>query len=104
MINVDKIAIAEKLTKEILIREVSRTTKSKGVKINTEEILTDLRCISCLYDLDECVVIYCFIRLWNEGKVINYNFLESYNMNRFEIIPIYIKQYYANISKIQNKF
>ena len=104
MKSADYIAKNEKLTREVLLREVlPNHDKSQYFKEKKKELLSDLGCISSRYDLEERVIIYCFIRLWKEGKVEGFNFWDSFNNNRFDMISIYIKQYYANLEEAQNK-
>ena len=75
MIKVDNIAKSEKLTRDVLLREVlPNNNDSNYFKERKQELLSDLSCISSRFDLEEKVIIYCFIRLWNEGRVVKFNF------------------------------
>jgi len=104
MPRVDCIAKNERLTREVLIREVlPNHNDSIYFKEKKKELLSDLGCICSRFDLEEKVIIYCFIRLWNEGRVDKLDFWASFNDNRIEIISVYLKQYYANLEEAQNR-
>lgn len=104
MKSVDFIAKTERLTRDILLREIlPYRNESIYFEERKKELLSDLGCISSQFDLEEKVVIYCFIRLWNEGLVDKLDFWKSFNDNRFDKIPIYLKQYYAEIEEQQNR-
>ena len=100
--NVDQIAKTERLTKEILLREVlPMHNHSAYFEQKKEELLSDFATVSGCYDLDERVVIYCFIRLFREGKVRSGNFMESFDFNRINIMENYVKHYCDELEQVQ---
>ena len=104
MISADFIAKNEKLTREVLLGAVlPNHDDSIYFREKKKELLSDLGCVSSKFDLEEKVIIYCFIRLWKEGRVDKLDFWSSFNNNRLEIISVYLKQYYANLEEAQNK-
>lgn len=101
-VDVDKIAKTERLTYEVLLKEVLPCHNgNEYFKMKKEEILSDLEMISWNYDLDEKVVIYCFIRLYNEGKAKQLQFMESFDFYSVSMLCNYVKHYYAELEHYQ---
>lgn len=100
--NINEIVRTKRLTRQLLLEEVlPEHNESIYFKNKGEEILADLGRISSMYDLDERLIIYCFIRLEREGKVNRLNFFEAYEKNKYKTILAYHKMYYYNLSKQQ---
>lgn len=101
----DQIATTRKLTKQVFINDfLNLYNHSLYFEQKKEEILSDILATSSCYDLEEKVVIYCFMRLWEESRVNRYNFLKSFDDNRIYIVQNYIKHYYDKLSKKQESF
>lgn len=101
--SVDEMAKTEKLTRELLLKEVLQNGGSAPfLEESKKQILDDLGCISSRYDLDERVIIYCFIRLLRENKVKKLNFWDAFNNNWIKLVSNYIKQYYSNLNEAQD--
>ena len=102
--SVDIIAKTEKLTRNVLLREIfPEHNESTYFKEKKKELISDLECISSRNHLEERVVIYCFLCMWKAGLVKNLNFWESFNENGVHILLEYINHYYKNIHKLQQK-
>ncbi|MBQ8044349.1 MAG: hypothetical protein IJ272_09450 [Clostridia bacterium] len=101
------IAKTELLTEEILLREVfgicqntySIRKKKKLVLQQLKELLAELDERHCI---DKKFVIYCFIRLWEEGEVYNYDFKSAFLRRIYSVLIRYGDWYAENkINEIQ---
>lgn len=102
IVTAEEIAKTEKLTRGVLLREViPMADKSLFFKQKKEELLQDLSSVASYFDLDERVIIYCFIRLWKENRVRNFNFWESFETHRTDRVTDYLKNYYDNLEQQQ---
>ena len=100
----DSIARTKKLTREVLAKQIlPEAEESTYFTQKKKELLSDLGSIASRYDLEESVIIYCFLCMWEEGLVTALNFWDSFNDNR-GIITDYIDYYYENLSQIQQNF
>ena len=95
----DQLAMTEKLTLELLLKVVAPNC-SNDVEVN---IICDIAAVACCYDLSDEIIIYCFIRLWEEGKVKNLDFVESFLYNGEETITDYTTHYQNNLRSYQDK-
>lgn len=100
----DEIAKTEKLNRKKLKDSIYPGMNSIYFDEKKEELLSDLGAISSTYDLDERIIIYCFIRLDEEGKVERGNFYKSFQDNRMHIFKEYIKHYEEDLKVFQERF
>lgn len=99
---VEQIAKTETLTRDVLLREIlPEHNESIYFRKKKDELLSDLGAISSCFDLEESVIIYCFLRLWDEGRIRNFNFFKGFEENRFGLISRYLKHYYDSLEQTQ---
>ena len=107
---VDKIALNEALTEEVLLREIFGQCKdSFWIRRRKEKVLYDLKRLFELFPAlkglhDERFIIYSFIRLWEEGRVEKFNFGKAWREHIVLVLMCYAEHYNEKIKSTQRKF
>lgn len=91
-----------KLTSSVIFKAIEqrcgRCSMANKAKI-CEDVVTIMHC----YSLNEPIVVFCFLKLLEENKVQDMEFVQSFEANRIGVISEYVKEYYR-YEEIQRKF
>lgn len=107
---VNEIALNEKLTREVLLREIFKDSrdsylirkKQKAVIKCLESILKKEKLLVTIGD--EKAIIYCLLCLWYEDRVVGFNFKRAWNKYEFEdCMDDYIIWYDEHIKQKQEE-
>lgn len=101
--NAVEIAKTTKLTKEALFKILSANPRVCLMTLKAK-IYSDVPVACHCYALTEPIVIYCFLKLIEQNRVSDFEFLESFENNRLGIVSEYLKEYYTRIEETQLKF
>lgn len=101
--NIEHIATKELLTKELLIREVTKSCNSFTTYILKRKILLHMRKIMNEYKLPEQEVVYLFLRLWFFKAVKNFNFIKAFKECGGLLLKLWITRYHALVDKYQQE-
>lgn len=100
---IECIARNELLTKDVLIRELTKSSDLFLINIYKRKIFNHMRKIMREYKLTEQEVVYLFLRLYFFGAVKNFDFSKAFNDCTGLLLKLWLSRYYALVDKYQQE-
>lgn len=104
---IDNLALTTRLTKKLLLEKVFEGKKNTFInrkrKRQLIKFIEDTVKNPMAFSNDEQFIIYCLLRLWASGRVLNMDFKSAWEKYRFRSLIGYKVWYYNHISEKQQQ-